>query len=123
LTAKRADTRFQAGTANGEFQSERRRKVRIEGPISASVRGTDSDGGTFELEATLDNLSAGGLYLRLRRRVENAAELSFVFRLPPGAPPSGPGMRIAARGIVRRVESCAEDTCGLGVAFTRYRQI
>lgn len=112
---------FQVDIVNGGIEPERRKKIRVQGPISANVRGNDLDGGDFEIEAMLDNLSAGGLYVRLHRPVAESAELSFVIRLPPGAGAGDPGMRVAASGVVRRVEPSFGDTCGMGVEFTRYR--
>jgi hypothetical protein len=81
------------------------------------------EGEDFDLEAMLDNLSARGLYLRLEHQVQKAAELSFLIRLPPGVGPGEPGMRVAASGIVRRVELRDDETFGVGVEFTRYRQL
>ncbi len=96
------------------------RKPRILGLFPAKVRGVDVAGRPFELEITLDNLSIGGLYVRINRRVRLAAKLLFVFRIP-GPDPNSPGLRIAAHGSVRRVEPLPDGGCGIGVEFERYR--
>jgi hypothetical protein len=85
------------------------------------VQGIDTDGREFDFEAMVGNMSATGLYVRLARRVEKSAKLSFLIRLPPGTVVGDAGVRLAASGIVRRVEPCADDTCGLGVEFTSCR--
>lgn len=114
---------FRAGAVNVKHKPERRVKPRIQGPISAHVKGAAADGGAFDLEASLDNLSTGGLYVRLDRPVLAAAELSFIIRLPSASGSGAPGMRFAARGVVRRVEACPDGLYGLGVEFTGHHQI
>jgi hypothetical protein len=114
---------FERVTMSSPHRLDRRRKPRIDGPISATARGIDSSGREFELETILDNLSAGGLHLRLSRRVEKASELSLVFRLPPGACVDDPELRLTASGIVRRVEPRSDRTCGVGVEISRHHQI
>ncbi len=107
----------------GKPQCERRGRFRINGPIPATVSGFDSTRAPFAIEVSLDDLSSGGLRVRLGRPVSTFTELSFVIRFPlaPGA--SETGIRFAAKGIVRRVESCIDGSFGLGVEFTHYRQI
>lgn len=112
--------RFRAHGATRGTRPERRGKFRIQRPFPASVTGVDCNGGSFAVETELDNLSSGGLYVRLNRRVPMAAELSFVVRFPSAPDADGTGMHIAACGIVRRVDPGPGGTCGLGVEFTRY---
>ena len=56
--------------------ADRRAKSRIH----AMVRGVDVMGDPFEAEAVLDNLSAGGRYMRLKRDVHEGLP-TFIF--PP----------------------------------------
>src|SRR6266545_4542587 len=59
--------------------ADRRRKPRIYEPFAATVRGVDGRGDPFEVEAVLDNLSAGGLYMWLRQHVEEGRQIFIVF--------------------------------------------
>lgn len=115
--------RFEAASGIHEKQTERRGKLRIQGPIPARVRGIDAGGERFDIETSLDNLSAGGLHVCLERRIENAARLLFIVRLPayPGA--DAPGMVVAAQARARRVEPVTNGSCGIAVQFKRYRQL
>ena len=106
-----------------EYQLERRSKLRVQGPIPARVRGVDDNGKPFDIVASLDDLSAGGLHMLLECRVEDAARLFFIIRIParPGA--DATGMIVAARGVARRIEPRRDGSCAVGVEFRRYRQI
>ena len=106
-----------------EARCDRRRKTRIRGPISAHVRGADVHGRSFDLEADLDNLGAGGLYVRLDWQVEKGAPLWVSFRLPAGPGLEQIGTRWTAQGVIRHVEIQPDGICGLGVEFTNYREI
>ena len=97
--------------------AERRAKPRIQTPFPVSVRGVDADGEAFEVSTILDNLSAGGLYLRLVRRVEPGAEVSMEIRLST-APARG-ALRAVTHGVVLRVEPRFGGACGAAVRFTR----
>ncbi len=114
---------FQLGYVICANQPERRSKPRIQGPIPACVRGVGADGIPFDVETSLENLSAAGLFVQLDRSVAESEELSFVIRFPIRPVPGSPGMQFAARGIIRRIEQCPGGEWGLGVQFTRYRQI
>jgi hypothetical protein len=105
-----------------ENRSERRSKLRIQGPLPVRVRGVDEGGRPFDTVGVLDDLGVGGLRMRLECRVTSAARLFFIIQspTPPGA--DAPGMRVAARGVARRIEPGASGSCGIGVQFERYRQ-
>jgi len=92
---------------------ERRCKPRIDGPIPARVQCMDSNGTAYETETVLDNLSVSGLHVRLECRPELSASVSALMRFA--------GMTIEATGVVKRVETQPDGTCGLGVAFNSYR--
>ena len=99
--------------------AERRAKPRIRAPFPVMVRGVDAKGVAFEVNTILDNLSAGGLYLRLARRVEPGAEVSMEIRLST-APTDG-ALRAVTRGVVLRVEPNLGGACGAAVRFTRHQ--
>lgn len=91
---------------------ERRRKPRIYEPFPATVRGVDESSHSFEATTVLDNLSTGGLYLRLPQRVGKEAEVSVISRLST-VPEQG--AVVAMRGRVVRSEPQADGSCGIAV--------
>ena len=100
---------------------ERRRKPRIYKPFPATVRGVSASGEPFQINTVLDNLSAGGLYLRLMPRVEQGARLFIVIWLAPAPMGELTPPRVAARGRVLRSEPKPGGECGVAVRITRHR--
>ena len=107
----------------GYAGEDRRRKPRIQEPFPAKVRGIDWRGDPFEVEALLDNLSAGGLYLRVNRRMEAGVRLFIFFRLATRLTPEAKGLRVAARSRVLRSEPQHDGACGVAVAFERHHHL
>ena|SRR6266571_2551544 len=103
--------------------ADRRRKPRIQEPFSARVRGVDGRGDPFEAEAALDNLSAGGLYMRLKRHVEEGLPIFIFLQLATRLMPESKGLRVAAHGRVLRSELQPDGACGVAVVFERYRNL
>ena len=103
--------------------ADRRRKPRIHGPFAARVRGVDGRGDSFEVEAVLDNLSAGGLYIRLRQQVEEGVQLFILLQLATRLMPGTKGLRVAAHGRVVRSEPQPDGARGIAVVFERYRHL
>ncbi len=101
---------------------ERREKVRIEGPFLARVRGVDADGERFDIETSLENLSASGLFMRISRPVKERTAIFVVLKIPVRQGAHGSGTCWAAQGLVRRVQKLDGGWCGLGVKLTRYRE-
>ena len=94
--------------------ADRRRHPRLYTPFPATLRGKDASGESFEVNAVLDNISAGGLYVRLERCVKRGTRLFVIVRLSatpaawslrtrPGAlsGPRGGHVAHALRWIVR----------------------
>ena len=100
---------------------ERRSKARIQNPFPANVRGRDVDGRRFEIETSLDNLGARGLYLRMAPRVTVGAKLFIVISLGPAPAEEIVSSRVAVRATVLRVEPRPEGQFGIAVSFTRHR--
>ena len=100
--------------------AERRGKARIDLPFAVIVRGSDAKGIPFEVETVLENLSAGGLYMRLDRDVEPGAKLFCLICFSTSAQDRG-ATRIAARGVVLRAEPRPDGTSGVAVCFTYHR--
>jgi hypothetical protein len=81
------------------------------------MRGVDASGEDFEIETLLDNLSAGGLFLRTSRKVARGERLSFIVRLSLADATKQKVPQIAARGKVVRVESQPDGLYGLAAMF------
>ena len=102
---------------------ERRIKPRINLPFAAKVRGVDANGEAFETDSVLDNFSAGGLYLRMRRSLAQGAELLVLVELPNGSANNVGPSQIEAQGVILRAEPQVNGDCGVAVAFTKHRFI
>ena len=100
---------------------ERRSKPRIDIPFPAKVQGVDANGESFEMDSVLDNFSAGGLYLRLARSINQGTELSVVVSSPTKSADKSGSTGVAAEGVALRAEPQVNGTCGVAVGFTRYR--
>lgn len=100
--------------------ADRRSKPRIYDPFPTIVRGVDAYGEAFESETVLDNFGAGGLYLRLARRIERGTELDFVIRLSPSTTNGAGAARVMMHGVVLRAESRPCDACGVAVGSINY---
>jgi hypothetical protein len=85
------------------------------------MRGSDAVGRVFETETVLDNLSAGGLYLRLMRRVAPGTRVFVAIGLSVNPADQQTKPRLAANGLVSRAEPQSEGGWGLGVKLTRHR--
>lgn len=100
---------------------ERRAKPRIECAYPAVVRRYVSGGKQFEEKATLTNLSAGGLYLQLKRAIDPGDELFVLVHLS-NAPRNGtPIAAIAVRGPVVRSELQSDGQCGIAIKVEKNR--
>ncbi len=99
---------------------ERRGKPRVDQPFPVTVRGVDAMGEPLNIDTVLDNMSVGGLYVRIPRRLEPGAYITVGIRV--SAPwEERPAARVATRGVVLRVEPAPGGEHGLAVAFTKYR--
>jgi PilZ domain len=98
---------------------EQRRQPRIDVAFRTTVRGVDEQGHRFEEQTQLDNLSAGGLYLRLLHSVAPDARLFVAFRFAEES--DAPALRVAVHGLVRRVERQADGRSGVALMFQHHR--
>ena len=99
---------------------ERRLSWRARAPYPARLWATDTAGRVWREDVVLDNISGGGLYVRLNRSLEKNAKLSVVVSLAT-APKTSPALRLAARAVVLRVERQPDGTCGVALQFGRRR--
>lgn len=99
------------------FADERRLKPRIYYPFPIKISGVDAEGAPFECDTVIDNLCAGGLYLRTVARVEPGAELTVMFRFALAPVVSAPlGGAVKAKGKVLRINDLW-GVYGLAVAL------
>ena len=102
------------------LERERRGRPRVEQPFPVTVRGVDAMGEPLDIDTVLDNMSVGGLYVRIPRRIEPGARLAVGIRLSERWD-ERPAARVATRGVVLRVDSKPDGEHGLAVEFTRHR--
>jgi hypothetical protein len=87
----------------------------------ARLWSTDAAGRTWKADTVLDNISTGGLYLRLNRRVRVGAHVHVAVRLSAAGAETYPALRLAAEGAVLRTEPQPDNTWGVAVEFSRRR--
>ena len=100
---------------------ERRFSPRVKVSFPARVRGIDVSGRTIREDTVLDNLSDGGAYLRLTRKVREGSDVMVAARLSTVIDPRVLALRLAARGTVLRTEPQRDGTWGVAVEFRRRR--
>jgi hypothetical protein len=121
LTNEEAQHLHAVCSFSGGGATERRSKPRIEGPFFVIVRGDAGGGEFFESHSVIDNISAGGLYLRLKQPVGLGMTLFFTtsFSTADGCDAFVP--RLALHGTVLRTERTANGACGVAVALSHHR--
>ena len=100
---------------------ERRLNPRVTLPYPARLWGMDMNGQAVKEDARLDNLSSSGLYLRLKRTIQNGSPASVAVRLSMIDARPVSALRLAARGVVVRTDALEDGTCGVAVKFIRRR--
>lgn len=98
---------------------ERRKKPRISNPFRVSVRSVNAQGEAFTSETVLDNLSAGGMYVRIPERVQKGTKVFSLIQIAVATDKS-PGARVALNGVALRSDQGLR-VYGLAVTFTRHR--
>jgi len=70
---------------------------RLYEPFPVMVRGVDANGKSFEINTVLDNMSAKGLYVRLKRQVRRGVKLFMIVQLSTTPPGRRLGARVSGR--------------------------
>ena len=112
ITPRRADTYRGA---------ERRIKSRLKGPFPAKARGVNAGGEAFEVETVIDDLSAGGLHMRLGQPVSPGTVIFIVTRLTHVGVPEVSVPRVALRGLVLRSQLRLDGSFGVAAAILSHR--
>ena len=101
---------------------ERREKPRIRIPFPVTVKGTDSDGRSFEVDTVLDDLSANGLHLSLaKHEVKRDTKVWATIQMALGLVTGTPVPRVVIRGLVERVEQTVGGSRGVAVRITHHK--
>jgi c-di-GMP-binding flagellar brake protein YcgR len=100
-----------------EVKVERRKKPRIYTPFHARVSGVNSSGEAFEASTVLDNMSSGGLYLRVEHDVTQGTQVVVTIRLSTKHIDLVPVANVAVKGVVLRNEEQMNGTYGLGISI------
>jgi hypothetical protein len=100
---------------------ERRGKPRVATPFPATVRGVNASGEAFETNTHLNDLSGGGLNLRLPQPVNQGAKLFIIMWLGPSPGRDAETPRLAVRARVVRIEPESNGAYGAALAVTSYR--
>jgi hypothetical protein len=100
---------------------ERRGKPRVATPFPATVRGVNAKGEAFETDTHLNDLSGGGLKLRLTQPVQQGAKLFIIIWLGPAPSRDAETPRVAVRARVVRIEPESNGAYCAAVTVTNYR--
>ena len=92
--------------------AERRRHVRVALPFPATVEGTNDEGHSFESNTVTDDMSAGGVYLRMAQRVPEGSKMTVTAKL---SVVPGRGMMVRLQGKVLRVEEKPGRAYGVAI--------
>jgi|SRR5262245_26761840 len=98
----------------------RRKKPRLYLPLPVTVQGTDSSGKPFVVDTVLENISAGGAYIRMSNRMELGTNVRVLVRFST-SPDRSQGARVAAHGNVIRIDENKYGTFGVAILFTNHR--
>jgi|SRR6266550_2188002 len=100
---------------------ERRSKPRIHELFPVTVHGVDATGEAFEGNGLLDNVSADGLYMKLRQCIDPGATITVIIHFWP-APMDGEATpRVLLYGVVLRADLMSGGECGVAIKFTHHR--
>jgi PilZ domain len=103
--------------------TDRRRAERILIPFPAVVEGVDHSGAGFKVNTVLDNLSKGGLYLRMIPSVDVGTKLNVIFRLSASVETEASSTKIEIKGEVMRVDRKEGGACGVALKYSPSRFI
>jgi hypothetical protein len=118
-----ARSRPNSATQSGYAGQERRTAPRIETPFPLLVRSIDIANRRFEEHTVLDNLSSGGLYLRLAWRIRLGARLFALVQIAVAPDAGAPAACVALHGVVLRTEPRPGGVFGTAIRLTHHRFI
>jgi hypothetical protein len=102
-------------------EQDRRKKPRMSCSYPALVRGHLQAGARIERRAVLANLSANGMYLRMKSAASLGETLLVIVRMSTAPLNQSKELRLAAFGKVVRLEPKADGTYGVALKLHRHR--
>jgi hypothetical protein len=93
-------------------------RIKVSFPARLRTAGTSE---VLEMDGQVENVSSGGLYLRLPRSLGQNIKVNVVFRFSHASDATTPAARVAVRGVVLRADPLPDGSCGVALAFKRYR--
>lgn len=108
----------QAVLETADAISDRRSKPRIQEAFPAKLKGVAIDGAKVSCPAIVDNMSAGGLYLRGEYELSLNSELEVVVHLFVDGET---GSTVETRGTVIRVNSLPDGTHGMAMTIRQHK--
>ncbi|MEW5976908.1 MAG: PilZ domain-containing protein [Acidobacteriota bacterium] len=97
---------------------ERRKKPRIDGPFPATLRAVDAQGEPFEIETELANLSASGIYFSIPKLMNPGSRIHAFIEVKSR---KGSTVRLAAHGVVVRIDQKRDGANGFAAKLTKHR--
>jgi PilZ domain len=73
------------------------------------------------MDGQVENVSSGGLYLRLPHSLGQNTKVNVVFRFSHVSDATTPAARVVVRGVVLRADPLPDGSCGVALAFRHYR--
>jgi hypothetical protein len=99
--------------------TERRSKPRINCDYPALIKGHEKDGRNYEEHGQVINLSASGVYVLLKRYIQNGSRVSVNIVMPTGNLEWGTS-RISMSGIVVRGKTYPDCLFGVAIRILHY---
>jgi len=99
---------------------DRREMPRIRTPALIRLRRVGSGHGA-DVSSVIDNLGAGGFYVRLMQRPELGMRLYAFIKFVTGSGDEKGAARLAVRGSVLRVEELSGGVYGVAVEICQYK--
>ena len=103
-----------------EGPRERRGTGRIRTPVLVRIRKVGA-GHASDVTSVIDNLGAGGFYVRLMQRLEPGARLVGFIKFVNGCGEAKEAARVAVRGNVLRVDELPGGVYGVAVKIRQYK--
>ena len=99
---------------------DRREMPRIRTPALVRLRRVGAGHGA-DVTSIIDNVGAGGFYVRLMQRPEPGTRLNALIKFVTGSGDTKGTARLAVRGSVLRVEELSGGVYGVAVSIRRYK--
>lgn len=100
-----------------QLTAERRESARISTPFPVTVQGVDAGGAAFQLDTIVDNISTGGLCLRLTQALLPGTPVNFMVQLAAAQAAGEQALWLSGYGVVRHVQPKDGSAFSHGIEF------